>query len=151
MTILVCVSYISKQLVCLFLHADQTGHVACASVAKYIWKFMLFNYCTHTARERQQASAMPRDKIGLLSIADSDRTASPASPISSLVYRSRYPRAIASLVIPTWVIDWRTVLPVSVVILWMFRGQSPDKLNDEKAGKEERWLETSQLTVLCVD
>ena len=69
---------------------------------------MLFNYCTHTARLRQRASALPRAEIEVSSISDTDRAASPASPISSLVYRSRYPRAISSLVIPTWVTERRT-------------------------------------------
>jgi hypothetical protein len=78
---------------------------------------MLFNYCTHTAPARQRAPALPRAKIELVSISDADHAASPASPISSLVYRSRYPRAISSLVIPTWVIERQTVLPVVVVIL----------------------------------
>ena len=53
-------------------------------------------------------SALPRAKIEMRSISDADRTASPASPISSLVYRSRYPRAIFSLVILTWVTERRT-------------------------------------------
>jgi hypothetical protein len=57
---------------------------------------------------RQQASAMSRDKIEVSSICDADCAATPASPISSLVYRSRYPRAISSLVIPTWVTERRT-------------------------------------------
>jgi hypothetical protein len=46
---------------------------------------ILFNYCTHTARSRQRASALPRAKIEVSSICDADRAASPASPISSLV------------------------------------------------------------------
>ena len=45
-------------------------------------------------------------------ICDADRAASPASPISSLVYRSRYPRAISSLVIPTWVTERQTRLVI---------------------------------------
>ena len=59
------------------------------------------------ARAYQRASVMPRAKIELIPISDADCAA--ASPISSLVYRSRYPRAISSLVIPTWVIERRTV------------------------------------------
>ena len=69
---------------------------------------MLFNYCTHTAHACQRAPALPRAKIEVIPISDADRAASPASPIS-LVYRSRYPRAISALVIPTWVIERRTV------------------------------------------
>jgi hypothetical protein len=60
---------------------------------------------------------MPRDKIEVIPISDTDLAESPASPISSLVYRSRCPRAISSLVIPTWVIERLNVLPVVVVIL----------------------------------
>ena len=54
---------------------------------------------------------LPRAKIDaeiFRSNSDADRTASPASPISSLVYRSRYPHAISSLVVPTWVTDRQT-------------------------------------------
>ena len=64
-----------------------------------------------------RASATPRVNIELIPISDTDRAASPTSPISSLVYRSSYPRAISLLVIPTWVIERLTVLPVVVVIL----------------------------------
>ena len=60
----------------------------------------VFQLLHHTARAHQRLSAMPRAKIELLSISDADRAASPASPISSLVYRSRYPHAISSLVRP---------------------------------------------------
>ena len=59
---------------------------------------MLFNYCAHVL---QRVPALPRAKIEISYISDADRAASPASPISSLVYRSRYPSAISSLVIPT--------------------------------------------------
>jgi hypothetical protein len=85
------------------LLADYTARVACTSVAKYILKSILFNYCAH-ANERRG----PRAKIEVSSTSDANRAASPASPISSLVYRSRYPRAISSLVIPTWVTERQT-------------------------------------------
>ena len=100
-------------------------------------------------RTRQRASALPWAKIEVIPISAADHTASPASPISSLVYRSRYPRAISSLVIPTWVIERRNVLPVVVVILWKCRChiRSPYKFKDEKAWKEKSWLETIRLTV----
>ena len=58
---------------------------------------------------------MPRAKIEVILISDAYRAASPASPIPSLVYRGRYPRALSSLVIPTWVIERLTVLPVESV------------------------------------
>ena len=51
----------------------------------------------------QRASATQRAKIELIPISDADRAESPASPISSLV-------------IPTWVTERLTVLPVVVVI-----------------------------------
>ena len=54
---------------------------------------------------RQQASASPTAKLEVSSICNADRAASPASPISSLVYWSRYPRAFSSLVISTWVTE----------------------------------------------
>ena len=56
-------------------------------------------YVIHTARTRQRASALPMDKIEVSSISDADRAESPASPISSLV-------------IPTWLIERRTVVVV---------------------------------------
>ena len=37
---------------------------------------MLFNYCPHTARARQHASATPRAKIALIPISDADRAES---------------------------------------------------------------------------
>jgi hypothetical protein len=76
---------------------------------------------------------LPRAKIEVLSISDADHAASPASSISSLVIKSRYPLAISSLVIPTWVTERQTVLPVVVVILRKCRCQSPYKFKDKKA------------------
>ena len=72
------------------------------------WNVCYFNYCTHIACARQRASTLARAKIEISSISDADCAASPASPISTLVYRSRCPCAISSLVIHTWVTERRT-------------------------------------------
>ena len=69
-----------------------------------------FKIYTFKLLQRQRAPALPKAKIEVSSICDADRAASPASPISSVVYRSRYPHAISSLVIPTWVIERQTVI-----------------------------------------
>ena len=61
---------------------------------------------------------MPRAKIEVSSISDADRAASPASPISSLVYRSRYPLAISSVVIPTWVTERQNRLVAVMHIIY---------------------------------
>uniref|UniRef100_A0A8C7UHR5 Receptor-type tyrosine-protein phosphatase epsilon n=1 Tax=Oncorhynchus mykiss TaxID=8022 RepID=A0A8C7UHR5_ONCMY len=73
------------------------------------------------------ASALPRAKI--------DCAASPVFPLSSLVYRSRYPRAISSLVIPTWGIERqnRSVAVMHVIyereqtVVLLPRSPSPSK------------------------
>ena len=68
----------------------------------------IHKYIYYSIIVRPRASALPRAKIEVSSICLAFRAASPASPISSLDYRSRYPRAITSLVIPTWVTERRT-------------------------------------------
>ena len=67
-------------------------------------------------------------------------------PISSLSFRSIYPHAISSLVIPTWVIERWTEVRWSVVVI-----RCHIKSKEEKARKEESWLETIRLTVFCED
>ena len=74
------------------LQADYTARVSC-KIYLDIYIKLLHPHCSRARRA----------KIDLLSMSDADRAARPASPISSLVYRSRYPSAISSLVIPTWV------------------------------------------------
>jgi hypothetical protein len=88
---------------------------------------------------RQRVSATPRAKIEVIPISDADCAETSNSPISSLVYRSRYPRAISSLVIPKWVIERQTLLPVVMVINTMkVQMRSQYKFKDEEAWKEER-------------
>ena len=79
---------------------------------------------------------MPKAEIEVNSISDAGRAASPASPIS-LVYRSRYPRAISSLVVPTWVTERRT-RSVAVMHLIYEVANRNIKSREEKAWKEER-------------
>ena len=117
------------------LQADYTARVTCASVAKYILKSILFNYCTHTARAGQWASAWPRAKIEVSSMCDTDHAASPASLISSLV-------------IPTWVTERRTR---SVVVMHLIYEscQSQNKVKRRKSLGE--MTRKDSVDHLCVD
>ena len=87
---------------------------------------------------------MPKAKIEVSSISDADRAASPASPMSSLVYKSRYPRAISSLVIPTLVTE-RRMRSVAVMHLIHESCQSQYKVKRRK-GLEGRCLETREMS-----
>jgi hypothetical protein len=75
---------------------------------------------------------MPGAKIEVSSICDDERGASSASPISLLVYRRRYPRAISSLVIPTWLIERQIKVGRRRGNTMKVRCQSPYKVQRRK-------------------
>ena len=95
------------------------------------------------------ATQSPAAKIELGSICD---TASPASPVTSLVFRSIYPRAIYSLVFrPKYLHRWlkqelRYTLQSVVVMHLKVSCQLPYKVQRRSSSyclKEERLLETN--------